>query len=173
MHTDAVRGDLRGARADPKDWWADESRGRHGVPSAPFPGCNRIMTIFVYLNSVPRGGRTLWRWTDYDAALGGTHGSTFYDRPSAGSGATDPVGGSGATVAVAPVEGMGVVHFPATTAATGGFTDYNAYHESEPPVDCDKWVAQQFIWSHARLDFERILEAENHQPRECRSQDVI
>ena len=126
MHTDAIRGDLRERPAEPDDWWADRSRGLHGVPGAPFGGCNRIVTIFVYLNTPSRGGRTRWRWTNHDHALGGSHGTTFYDAPGPGAGRTDVAGGSGTEVAVAPVEGEGVIHFPATTAATGGWTDYNA-----------------------------------------------
>ena len=174
IHTDAVRGDLRGAPPDPHDWWADAARSRNGVPGAPLSGCNRICTIFVYLSTVHRGGRTLWRWTDHDAALGRTLGKTFYDRPQPGPGATDVAGGSGPLVQVAPREGLGVMHFPSTTAASGGLTDYNAYHEAEPPIEpAEKWVAQQFIWSHERLDYARMLEPENHEPSERRSEDTI
>ena len=42
---------------------------------------------------------------------------------------------------------MAVVHFPATTAESGGVTDRNASHESEEAV-CTKWVVQSFVWSH-------------------------
>ena len=69
-------------------------------------------------------------------------------------------------------QGLAVVHFPATVASHGGCTDYNAYHEAEAAVD-EKWVAQQFIWSHPRLDFRRLLEAENHEPKERRSSTTI
>ena len=54
--------------------------------------------------------------------------------------------GSGDEFSVAPQTGLAVLHFPAATAAAGGWTDYNAFHEAEPPEDVDKWVAQQFIW---------------------------
>ena len=54
----------------------------------------------------------------------------------------------------------------------GGYTDYNAYHEAEAAVD-EKWVAQQFIWSHPRLDWRRILEKENWEPSGRRSDDTI
>ena len=67
-----------------------------------------------------------------------------------------------------------MLHFPSTTAAHGGVTDYNAFHEAEPPEEppC-KWVAQQFIWSHPKLDFRRVLEAENWEPARRRSDDVL
>jgi len=55
------------------------------------------------------------------------------------------LGGSGAEFAIAPEEGMAVLHFPATTSQTGGYTDYNAYHEAEPAID-DKWIVQQFVY---------------------------
>ena len=54
----------------------------------------------------------------------------------------------------------------------GGYTDYNAYHEAEAAVD-EKWVAQQFIWSHPRLDWRRVLEEENWEPGKRRSDDTI
>lgn len=95
IHTDNIRGDLRGQPVEEDDWWADRARIAHGVVGAPISGVSRIVTIFVYLNDVRSGGRTRWRWTDYDAALGGVHGRHFYDSPSPGSGRTDVVGGSG------------------------------------------------------------------------------
>jgi hypothetical protein len=125
------------------------------------------------LNHVADGGRTRWRWTNHDAHEGGTVGTTFYDSPRP-SAARINLAGSGPEVNVTPEEGLGVLHFPATTPETGGFTDVNAYHEAEPPgPGCVKWVAQQFIWSHPRLDWTRVLEAENHQPSRFRTDDVI
>ena len=165
VHTDAIRGDLRDAPADADDWWADGMRASHGVPGAPVSGCNRMATIFVYLNSVARGGRTRWRWTEHDLS--------FYEAPRPGHGRID-VGGAGAEIAVTPEEGLGVVHFPALSPDRGGLTDYNAYHEAEPPEEgCVKWVAQQFIWSHSRLDWKRVLDEENHEPSTRRSADTI
>ena len=134
----------------------------------------RRSTIFVYLSTVARGGRTRWRWTRHDAALGGDRGARFYDCPSPGAGRTDPQRGSGPEVSVAPVEGLGVVHFPSLSAAHGGLTDYNGYHEAEPPIaPPEKWVLQSFIWSHPRLDWTRVLEEENWEPPRRRSDDVI
>ena len=97
------------------------------------------MTVFVYLNTVAAGGggETRWRWTDYDARRGGKRGAAFYgaDPPPPGHGATSvdegswkPTGPPGG-VAVRPTAGTAVVHFPATVPASGGVTDYNAYHE--------------------------------------------
>lgn len=174
IHTDAIRGDLRGEPPSADDWWADRQRAVHGVAGAPIVGCNRILTIFVYLSGCADGGRTRWRWTDHDACLGGTLGKTFYDEPSPGAGRTDPLAGSGVEVAIEPRDGLGVLHFPATTAAHGGVTDYNAYHEAEPPGDgCEKWVLQQFVWSHPKLDWRRVLEAENWEPPRRRSKDSL
>ena len=113
-----------------------------------------------------RGGRTRWRWINYDARLGGEAGERFYESPRPGHGRTSVTEGSGHTeLAVRPEEGMAVVHFPSTVAQSGGITDYNAYHESEAAED-EKWVAQQFIWSHARLDWRRVLDAENLEPEQ-------
>jgi len=172
IHTDAVRGDLRGASASDDDWWADRARVEHGVVGAPIAGVNRIITIFVYLNTVGEGGRTRWRWTRHDDAIGGDHGERFYERPSNGAGRTAIEEGSGVDVSIAPREGMGVIHFPAMLPGVGGYTDYNAYHEAEAAVD-EKWVAQQFVWSHPRLDWRRVLEAENWEPKRRRSDDTI
>ena len=47
IHTDAWRGDLRGRRPPPSDFWADRARAKRGVPGAAIPGVNRIVTVFV------------------------------------------------------------------------------------------------------------------------------
>ena len=173
-HTDAIRGDSRGAPPRADDYWDDLGRGWHGVVGAPISGCNRILTLFVYLNDVARGGRTRWRWTEHDAVGGGTHHLSFYQTPGPGHGRTDLRNGSGPEVAVVPKEGLGVLHFPSTSAASGGFTDYNAFHEAEPPADgCVKYVAQQFVWSHPKLDWTRVLEDENWEPPSRRCEDTI
>ena len=174
IHTDAWRGDLRGQPAADDDYWADRQRAEHGVPGAPIRGVNRMLTIFVYLSDVTRGGRTRWRWTDHDRALGGTLGGSFYDAPTPGSGRTDVKAGSGDEVAVQPEMGLGVLHFPSTSAEHGGVTDYNAYHEAEPPIEPpEKWILQSFIWTHPKLDWARVLEEENLPPMERRTADVI
>ena len=159
IHTDA----WRAGPAEPGDWFNDRRRQRSGVPGAPIAGVNRIVTIFVYLSDVARGGRTRFRWTRYDECEGGTLGRDFYDAPAPGHGRTDLERGSGGDgVSIRPEEGLAVVHFPATTAESGGFTDYNAFHDAEPAVD-EKWIAQQFIWSHP-LEWSRVLDAENLLP---------
>ena len=43
---------------------------------------------------------------------------------------------------------------------------------AEAAVD-EKWVAQQFIWSHPMLDWRRVLEEENWEPRARLSDDTI
>ena len=53
-------------------------------------------------------------------------------------------------------------------------TDYNAYHEAEPPIEPpEKWILQSFIWTHPKLDWARVLEEENLPPMERRTADVI
>ena len=174
MHTDAIRGDARGAPLNPDDYWDDLSRASHGVIGAPISGCNRIATIFAYLNTVGDGGRTRWRWTQYDACSGGSLHDSFYSDPGPGHGRTDVLNGSGPEVAVAPEAGLGVIHFPSTTPENGGWTDYNAFHEAEPPGEgCVKYVCQQFIWSHPRLDWTRVLDEENWEPQTRISDDTI
>ena len=73
---------------------------------------------------------------------------------------------------MAPEQGLAVVHLPAMLPSAGGYTDYNAFHESEPAVD-EKWVAQQFIWSHPNLDWRRVLDRENWEPPARRSHETI
>ena len=91
-----------------------------------------------------------------------------------GHGRTDVLNGSGPEVAVAPEAGLGVIHFPSTTPENGGWTDYNAFHEAEPPGEgCVKYVCQQFIWSHPRLDWTRVLDEENWEPQTRISDDTI
>ena len=50
------------------DYFGDIPRAKVGLDSSvdsscPYPGANRFMTVFVYLNDVEDGGRTQWRWT--------------------------------------------------------------------------------------------------------------
>ena len=142
MHTDAWRGNLFGQEPSPDDWWADLPRLQHGVLGGPISGANRVCTVFIYLSDCDEGGRTVWNWTDYDS--GGGLGRRFYDEPGPGHGRTNAEG-AGVPCTVSPREGLAVIHFPATTARSGGFTDYNAYHAAEPAVT-EKWIAQQFIW---------------------------
>lgn len=174
VHTDAWRGDLLGAPPDRGDLWADVSRGEYGVQGAPISGINRMVTIFVYLTTCAQGGRTRWRWTEYDihCPSGARLGRKFYESPGPGHGRTDVVNGAGAEVSIRPEAGTAVVHFPAVVAASGGFTDYNAYHESEAAVD-EKWVVQQFIWTHGNLDWARVLDAENLEPQKRLSSTTL
>ena len=112
--------------------------------------------------------------TRYDDACpnGARLGERFYDSPGPGHGRTDVERGAGPEVCVAPKEGTAVVHFPAVTAADGGYTDYNAYHQAEPAVD-EKWILQQFIWSHGNLDWTRVLDAENLEPKQRLSSSTL
>ena len=106
IHTDAWRGALlRGQRPPPGDWWGDRARLKRGVLGARgVPGVNRTCTIFVYLSTCAAAGRTRWRWTAHDAALGGKHHQLFYETPGPGGGRTDVDGGSGVDVSIRPEE---------------------------------------------------------------------
>ena len=138
-HCDAVDGN--GSVDDETDYYCDRARAACGTRGCPHPGANRLMTIFAYLNDVPegKGGRTRFRWVD---SLPG-----FYDSPHPSGHRCTLLADEGQQVAIRPEAGLAVLHFPSTTAETGGVTDRNASHESEVAVD-RKWVCQQFIWSH-------------------------
>ena len=141
-HCDAVDGN--GAVDDERDYYADAARARHGTRHVPHPGANRCCTVFVYLNDVAPGGggRTRFRWVD---SVPG-----FYDAPAPSGMRCTRLAPAARQLAIRPEKGLAVVHFPATSAATGGVTDRNASHESEAVArrHTTKWVAQQFIWSH-------------------------
>ena len=49
---------------------------------------------------------------------------------------------------------------------------HKTWQESEPAED-EKWVAQQFIWSHPNLDYRRVLEGENHEPATRLSDETL
>ena len=77
-HTDATSPpDWRGGVYSDSDVFSDLPRARLGTSFCQHPGANVVATVFVYLNDVPRGGRTRWRYTPSDPA--------FYDRPSCGA----------------------------------------------------------------------------------------
>ena len=118
---------------------------RRHAPACPQPGANRCVTVFVYLNDVPEGGggRTRWRWV--------SSVPNFYAAPAPSGMSCTRLADAAEQVAIRPEAGLAVVHFPATTAESGGVTDRNASHESEAVVgaDTEKWVVQSFIWSHA------------------------
>ena len=149
---------------------------------------NRFCTVLLYLNDVPRGGRTCWRWRDSDPS--------FYARQRARRQGAPPLVERGVgwasdarsallsmprreDLVVRPRRGMAVIHFPCTSASAGLIMDANADHESEPAVDT-KYVCQQFIWS-APMDSDRLDERlrrkfsrfEEQQPREPLSEVVV
>ena len=136
-HCDAVDGD--GEVDTEVDYYADRARRTRGTRACPHPGANRFVTVFVYLNDVKEGGRTRWRWTK---SVPG-----FYAAPAPSGMSCTTLAGEEHEVAIRPEAGMAVVHFPATTAESGGVTDRNASHESEEARDT-KWVVQSFVWSH-------------------------
>jgi hypothetical protein len=105
----------------------------------------RRQTIFVYLNDVAAGGggRTRFRWV----------GSvpSFYTQPAPSGMRCTRLAPDHEQLSIQPERGMAVVHFPATSPASGGVTDRNASHESEELLlrGVSKWVCQQFVWSHS------------------------
>lgn len=138
QHCDAVDG--AGQVDEESDYYADAARVSRGTRSCPFPGANRFITVFCYLNSVARGGRTRWRW------IGSV--PDFYTTPGPAPMCCTALAAVPDQVSIRPERGMAVIHFPSVVPSAGGYTDRNASHESETAED-EKWVCQQFIWSHA------------------------
>lgn len=126
----------------------DSARHHHLFLGLP----DRFVTVFVYLNSVPQGGRTRWANLKEDPRL---YAETL---PSIGAVAgipppavpSQPSSDSPSELTVVPQQGMAVVHFPTSTQASRGVRDRNADHDAQPAVD-PKFILQQFIWS-APLD---------------------
>jgi len=139
-HCDAIDGN--GVVDEDADYYADRARQQRGTRQCPHPGANRFMTLFVYLNDVAEGGGgcTGFRWVG--------SAPSFYEQPSPSGMGVTRLAPPDAQVSIRPERGMAVLHFPSTTAETGGFTDRNASHESSEARQ-EKWVCQQFIWSHA------------------------
>ena len=109
---------------------------------------NRFVTAFLYLNDVPKGGRTTFN------AL--TKGPSFYDDMRTMDSlhqlnapqlpALDlSHGGAKASLTIEPRAGMVVVHFPSTTPDYLSMADPNTLHESEDAIDV-KYIVQQFVW---------------------------
>ena len=93
---------------------------RHAEAQAPGQHSNRIATVIVYLNDVQHGGET--RFTQ-----------------------TEPV------IDVAPKLGKAVVFFPArlpSAATDPGGLAANVEHEALTVLAGEKWIAQQWVWSH-------------------------
>jgi hypothetical protein len=117
----------------------DAIRLQHGLAECPYPGANRHITCFVYLNDVTSGGRTRWRWKH--------RWPEFYDKPGPVTAQPDNACHDEEGTHIAPEAGLAVIHFPATTAETGGYADVNACHEAEEAADT-KFICQEFIWTH-------------------------
>lgn len=142
-HSDAVPGG-GGLGADRTDFYGDRARKDFGQKVVPYPGGNRFMTVFVYLNDVERGGRTRWRKLTYKPS--------FYDSPTPTNVALQPATAwdwddVSHTIDIKPKAGMAVVFFPSTVPEMGGVTDHNVLHEAEEAIDT-KYICQQFIYSH-------------------------
>ena len=109
---------------------------------------NRSVTAFLYLNDVPRGGRTVFN--------GLARAPSFYDEVRTMDSlhqlntpqlpALDVSRGAArASLTIEPRAGMMVVHFPSTIPDYLSVADPNTLHESEDAIDV-KYIVQQFIW---------------------------
>ena len=86
----------------------------------------RLATLLVYCNSVPAGGRTVFR----DLLIGNVDGD-----------------GTPTRLEIEPVKGRALVFFP---SANDGEPDFRLVHAGEP-AEQDKWLAQ-FWLHHGRYD---------------------
>jgi hypothetical protein len=139
-HTDAVP---IANKSSESDWYGDLARPAairgERLGQCPFPGANRFITVFVYLNTVESGGSTDFHWTQTDRE--------FYKTPRPSTKERESRGQSSGGVSIQPEAGMAVIHFPAIKPELGGLTDPNASHRGAAAVDT-KFIAQQFIFSH-------------------------
>jgi len=111
---------------------------------------DRLCTVFVYLNDVPRGGRT--QFLDLKGRAGFDDLRAHW-LPKLGerlgkevpSHSTDSVNIM-TELSVTPKSGMAVVHFPCTTKEYMCLPDFSANHAGEDAID-PKFILQQFIWS--------------------------
>eukprot|EP00656_Telonema_subtile_P000052 TRINITY_DN10019_c0_g1_i1.p2 TRINITY_DN10019_c0_g1~~TRINITY_DN10019_c0_g1_i1.p2 ORF type:complete len:110 (+),score=17.49 TRINITY_DN10019_c0_g1_i1:97-426(+) len=82
----------------------------------------------------------------------------FYKHPTPTHGKLQPNGaGKAFDVSFPAREGMAIIFFPSTTAATGGVTDYNTVHEGEAPEGQEKYVIQSFTWSLPHGNMSKLL----------------
>eukprot|EP00656_Telonema_subtile_P012215 TRINITY_DN16142_c0_g1_i4.p1 TRINITY_DN16142_c0_g1~~TRINITY_DN16142_c0_g1_i4.p1 ORF type:complete len:194 (-),score=19.21 TRINITY_DN16142_c0_g1_i4:291-872(-) len=175
-HTDANPGALPRPLNRTQDSINDGGRALHGVMGDSRPGMNRFLTVLTYLNEVEKGGRTRFRWTCYDKWEPiGSFCKDFYIKPTPGHGKASPSGsGKEHDVSIAPRPGMAILFFPATTAATGGITDYNAFHEGEAPAKGHtKYVVQSFTWSLPNANMTKILGPADRQPKKPLTSSIV
>jgi len=152
-----------------------------GSVSAPRPYDDRIVTIFVYLNDVTKGGRTRFLSFGKDPVVYETilpalaKHLPVEERMAAREAAPAAAATRGGSLDVTPVKGRVVLHFPTARRELGCLPDYNAAHEGEEAID-PKFILQQFIWSTAvdpsngaldepvRTLFKELLEAASGAP---------
>lgn len=133
------------------DFFNEAGRRIHGIRELKgVPCANRFMTVFVYLKDIKKGGRTMFRWTTEDPS--------FYDTPTPCNAEAIPFAAPDDEhgVAIRPEIGLAVIHFGATTPETGGLCDRNTAHVSEVVHGEQKWICQQFIYSHPLPDYSGI-----------------
>jgi len=125
-----------------------------GNVSGPRLYDDRIVTIFVYLNDVPKGGRTRFLSLGKDPCVYETMLPALAkhlpveERMAAREAAPAAAAPRGDSLDVTPVKGRAVLHFPTARRELACLPDYNADHEGEEAID-PKFILQQFIWSTA------------------------
>ena len=179
VHTDAQPGALPLTLESNSDSNNDGGRSKWGVKGDNRPGQNRFLTVLTYLNDVESGGRTNFKWTCYDVFEPkevGTHCKEFYDKPFASHGKSAQNGsGPPWEFSVSPKRGRSIVFFPATTADTGGYTDYNVLHQGEAPGSgSEKYVVQAFTWSRPVLSgFKDVVGSNDWPPKHPLTDTIV
>ena len=176
VHSDAFPGAGPRTLTHRQDSINDGGRVNHGVKGDPRSGQNRFLTVLAYLNDVKKGGRTRFRHTCYDEGEpGGSNCTEFYKKPLPGHGRVKPSGSSPKYhVKFTPQRGTAILFFPSTTAATGGYTDYNANHDAEAPGKGEtKYVIQSFTWGLPNTPFQKIIGRHILEPETALTASVV
>jgi len=126
---------------------------------------DRFCSVFIYLNDVPQGGRTTFSQLNGDSARLFNGFAEACDilrsvRVAAPSGDAAAAEGVGASLSIAPVSGMAVVHFPTASADYMCMPDWSTMHESEDAI-MPKFIVQQFIWSMP-LEAAKVMISSHH-----------
>jgi len=137
-----------------QDFFGDEIRKTVGcLPALVQPNHNTLLTVFVYLNDVTKGGCTVFPNIGLHT---GRNDLNFYTHPSPmdsrqrqdGSPWDWEFRAASEPLKIVPQQGMAVLHFCSLLPEHGGITDGNCFHIAEPPAPgMEKYVSQQFVSS--------------------------